>query len=358
MQNPDTESNSSENQNTRPALDISDKTNMHCGRESDAYAGNDTQEAGDHNKIVGEVDDMKEVPNPSYNNGRLPIGHINDDEIHDVTPITSSALETVHTDPTGMGGTEHISDAISTSYQESLSEKSNLHDHKGNKHVEPDCSPTTLQESDLESMDLLNLEVSSNTPSSMTSVSEAFEAPHSGYSESSSYKVIANDQMNCSSTAYLVDEPQKPTNIDFTLNEKLEKFSFDEIDKADVSSGNTGEDASDFINALHNAEEGIDLELIPSAKSDLEKSYQFWVLDSASNNLMLSAESNEVEDDLSPSLISKSIDAKKSTYDPSLWTPAEIQIATGNAECTFLEHPLSLKSTYTEAVVDLKELLA
>ncbi|KAK2452951.1 DNAse I superfamily protein [Trifolium repens] len=321
MQNPDTESNSSENQNTRPALDISDKTNMHCGRESDAYAGNDTQEAGDHNKIVGEVDDMKEVPNPSYNNGRLPIGHINDDEIHDVTPITSSALETVHTDPTGMGGTEHISDAISTSYQESLSEKSNLHDHKGNKHVEPDCSPTSLQEGDqtskvkidLESTDLLNLEVSSNTPSSMTSVSEA---PYSGYRESSSYEVIANDQMNCSSTAYLVDEPQKPTNIDFTLNEKLEKFSFDEIDKADVSSGNTGEDASDFINALHNAEE----------------------------------ESNEVEDDLSPSLISKSIDAKKSTYDPSLWTPAEIQIATGNAECTFLEHPLSLKSTYTEAV--------
>jgi hypothetical protein len=147
----------------------------------------------------------------------------------------------------------------------------------------------------------------------MTSVSEA---PYSGYRESSSYEVIANDQMNCSSTAYLVDEPQKPTNMDFTLNEKLEKFSFDEIDKADVSSGNTGEDASDFINALHNAEE----------------------------------ESNEVEDDLSPSLISKSIDAKKSTYDPSLWTPAEIQIATGNAECTFLEHPLSLKSTYTEAV--------
>jgi hypothetical protein len=267
MQNPDTESNSSENQNTRPALDISDKTNMHCGRESDAYAGNDTQEAGDHNKIVGEVDDMKEVPNPSYNNGRLPIDHINDDEIHDITPIMSSALETVHTDPTGMGGTEHIPDAISSSYQESLSEKSNLHDHKGNKHVEPDCSPTTLQESDLESIDLLNLEVSSNTPSSMTSVSEAFEAPHSGYSESSSYKVIANDQMNCSSTAYLVDEPQKPTNIDFTLNEKLEKFSFDEIDKADVSSGNTGEDASDFINALHNAEEGIDLELICEIKS-------------------------------------------------------------------------------------------
>ena len=76
-----------------------------------------------------------------------------------------------------------------------------------------------------------------------------------------------------------------------------------------------GEDAIDFINALYNAEE----------------------------------ESNEVKDDLFPSLISKSIDAEKTTYNPSLWTPAEIETATGNAESTFLEHPLLLKSTYTEA---------
>lgn len=70
------------------------------------------------------------------------------------------------------------------------------------------------------------------------------------------------------------------------------------------------------------------------------------------------AESNDTEDDLSPSLMSKSIDAERTTYNPSLWTPAEIETATGNAECTFLEHPLSLRSTYTEAMVDVKEWLA
>ncbi|KHN06664.1 Carbon catabolite repressor protein 4 like 6 [Glycine soja] len=32
----------------------------------------------------------------------------------------------------------------------------------------------------------------------------------------------------------------------------------------------------------------------------------------------------------------------------------KIETATGNAECTFLEHPLLLRSTYTEAMVDLK----
>jgi len=70
------------------------------------------------------------------------------------------------------------------------------------------------------------------------------------------------------------------------------------------------------------------------------------------------AESNDTEDDLSPSPMSKSIDVERTTYNPSLWTPAEIETATGNAECTFLEHPLMLRSTYTEAMVDVKEWLA
>ncbi|XP_012570701.1 carbon catabolite repressor protein 4 homolog 6 isoform X2 [Cicer arietinum] len=324
MQNPDTENNSSENQNTHPVLDMPDKTNVQCSRLSDDCAGKDTQEAVGHNKIFGEVDGMKEVPNPSNNKGRLPIDHINDDEIHDITPMTSSDLETVHNDPTGTGSTEHTSDVISTSNQEPLSVKCNLHDHKVNKHIEFDCSSTSLQEGDqaskvkmdLESTDLLKVEVSSTKTSSKTSVSDAFEVPHPEYRESSSYEVIANDQINCSTTAYLVDGSHDSTNIDFPLNEKLDKFSFDEIDKVDVSSGNIGEDAIDFINALHNAEE----------------------------------ESNEVKDDLSPSLISNYIGAEKTTYNPSLWTSADIETGTGNAECTFLEHPLPLRSTYTEAM--------
>ncbi|XP_006854929.2 carbon catabolite repressor protein 4 homolog 6 [Amborella trichopoda] len=35
-------------------------------------------------------------------------------------------------------------------------------------------------------------------------------------------------------------------------------------------------------------------------------------------------------------------------YDPFLWTSTEIEAATGNAECTLLEHNLKLKSAYTE----------
>ena len=286
------------------------------------------------------------------------------DDINDIITVTS-ALEAIHSNSTVMGCTEHVSDAVSTSNQESSSEhvscavstsnqessskNSSLHVPEGNKHMEFDCSPTSLQEDDqssrvsidLESTNLLNVEISSTKLSGQTSVSDSFGEPHTGYGESPSDELIIKDQL----------KSHRFTNIDFPLDEKLEKLFLDEIDKTMIGSENI-EDDTTFISALHNAEEGVTLDPGPSMKSNLEKSYQFEESDSASN--LLPAESNEVDDDLSPSPVSKSIDAEKNFYDPSLWTPMEVETATGNAECTFLEHPLPLRSTYTEAMVGLK----
>ncbi|XP_024983570.1 carbon catabolite repressor protein 4 homolog 6 [Cynara cardunculus var. scolymus] len=39
---------------------------------------------------------------------------------------------------------------------------------------------------------------------------------------------------------------------------------------------------------------------------------------------------------------------QKPAYDPSGWTPMEIEAATGSSECTTMEHPLTLRSTYSE----------
>lgn len=72
MQNPDKKSVNSENQYTHTVLDMSDKTNVDCRRESGAYAGNDTQEAADHNKVFVDVDSVKEEPSLSYSKGRIP----------------------------------------------------------------------------------------------------------------------------------------------------------------------------------------------------------------------------------------------------------------------------------------------
>ncbi|GLU10250.1 hypothetical protein SLE2022_270690 [Rubroshorea leprosula] len=82
------------------------------------------------------------------------------------------------------------------------------------------------------------------------------------------------------------------------------------------------EDEDTFLTALHGKE------------SDLEIS--------SVQNLHPNSPSDEVFDDFSPF-------EEKSSYNPSLWTPSEIATATGSEECTCLEHPLQLKSTYTEA---------
>ncbi|KAF5188067.1 Carbon catabolite repressor protein 4-like protein [Thalictrum thalictroides] len=63
--------------------------------------------------------------------------------------------------------------------------------------------------------------------------------------------------------------------------------------------------------------------------------------------LQLPAAFDESQDD-SPVVGSDPVACEKITYDPSSWTPMEIKTASGNAECTLLEHPLKLRSTYTD----------
>lgn len=95
-------------------ISVKSCTNVEGGKQSDAYAGKDTQETSvDHSKVSCEVGSIKE-PNPSYSEGRLHIDHVNG-EIHDITPVTSSAPEEVHNDATWIGSNEHIPDAVSTS---------------------------------------------------------------------------------------------------------------------------------------------------------------------------------------------------------------------------------------------------
>lgn len=49
---------------------------------------------------------------------------------------------------------------------------------------------------------------------------------------------------------------------------------------------------------------------------------------------------------------------ERTGYSPSLWTRTEIEIATGNGECTSLVHPLQLSSTYSETEVGVTEFSA
>ncbi|KAL3498287.1 hypothetical protein ACH5RR_041019 [Cinchona calisaya] len=42
------------------------------------------------------------------------------------------------------------------------------------------------------------------------------------------------------------------------------------------------------------------------------------------------------------------IHAEQSKYDPSAWTPVELEAATGSSDCVMMEHPLKLQSVYGE----------
>lgn len=46
------------------------------------------------------------------------------------------------------------------------------------------------------------------------------------------------------------------------------------------------------------------------------------------------------------------VDAERTSYDPSAWTPMEIETATGCADSTFVKSPLKLRSTYSEVEVN------
>ncbi|GMH11887.1 hypothetical protein Nepgr_013728 [Nepenthes gracilis] len=100
------------------------------------------------------------------------------------------------------------------------------------------------------------------------------------------------------------------SNID--VDEKFKSLSLDKLDEIKKDDENLGEDSESFLSKLH------------------------------------SSEGNEVREDSSTRMNSGSDYIKKIVYDPSLWTPMEIATATGQADFTFLEHPLKLRSTYAE----------
>ncbi|MED6121821.1 hypothetical protein PIB30_033744 [Stylosanthes scabra] len=323
-QNPDSNSISSENKFSDTILHMPDKsqTDVQHDKESDAYARRDIQYTAVNT----------EESNPSYS----------EEHVSDTVP-------TLNQEPSS----KHVSDVVSSSKQESSTKISSLHFSEGNEKMEFERYSMSLQEDDQssrvnidhKSTNILNVEISPTQLSSQNSVSDSFEEPDTGCGDRHRPcdELITNDKLNSSSTSVLVDKSHQSTNVDFPLEEKLEKLFFDEVDKTMMGNENMEDDTA-FISSLHNAED-VSPDFSPS---NIEKSNQFEESESASN--LLPAESNEVDDDLSSSPASKYTDADKSTYNPALWTPMEIETATGNSECTFLEHPLPLRSTYTEAM--------
>ncbi|KAG2700050.1 hypothetical protein I3760_07G215500 [Carya illinoinensis] len=158
---------------------------------------------------------------------------------------------------------------------------------------------------------------------------------------------VGNDDYASSLSQYQASISCPSTSIDFIADEKLENLSQNGPDKAVAEGGDVGEDESTFLSSLHDTEDVFrsDFDQLRSnlAVSDQSKELESFPHNSPSNSL-----SNEIENDLSPSLDYVPVAMENTAYDPSSWTPMEIEMATGNADCTLLDHPLMLSSTYTE----------
>lgn len=140
----------------------------------------------------------------------------------------------------------------------------------------------------------------------------------------------------------VLDNHKKPSSgfsceslsADTLLNEKFEHLSLN--DSVDDSRDELGEDHKTFLSELHdNAGESLFLD-------DLDSPFPNQKMDSVSDEIH------------SPSVENETVsDARYSFSSASTWTPPEIQLATGCADCKVMEHPLKLKSAYADIVVCL-----
>ncbi|KAL0553298.1 hypothetical protein IC582_007188 [Cucumis melo] len=119
--------------------------------------------------------------------------------------------------------------------------------------------------------------------------------------------------------------------IEPAVDERPEILSSDEQDVAALN-GSLIEDDRTFLSALHDVEDPF--------SSDVQHS---------GSHQSLVAPPTGFENNLLPGLDTKSLEVEYMIHDRSLWTPKEIETATGNADSTLVEHSLRLRSTYTEA---------
>ncbi|XP_052887894.1 carbon catabolite repressor protein 4 homolog 6 isoform X2 [Gossypium arboreum] len=140
-------------------------------------------------------------------------------------------------------------------------------------------------------------------------------------------------------------EERSKTSTDIEVEEKMDNLSPEEHSKTMVESENIVEDNNAFVDALYGNQDRHPTNSSQSVTSDLDHSSLEFLSSQDSQFLLPSA---DVLDDVLPSLDSEVAEIEQTTYDPSSWSPKELATATGNEDCKFLEHPLQLKSTYTE----------
>ncbi|KAL2543864.1 Carbon catabolite repressor protein 4-like protein 6 [Forsythia ovata] len=160
---------------------------------------------------------------------------------------------------------------------------------------------------------------------------------------SSSLSAVNNKDDN--STSYGLNLQCELTSFNSSLDEKLESLSLNEVLNETKEDEILSEDCSSFLSELHNSGDRFPTDLNDFRRSNYGDSDEF--SKEYSYNKDLHSRGDEILDD-TPDVDYEVVDVEKYSYDPSAWTPMEIQTATGSADCKVMGHPLKLRSVYGE----------
>ncbi|XP_017983283.1 PREDICTED: carbon catabolite repressor protein 4 homolog 6 isoform X2 [Theobroma cacao] len=269
------------------------------------------------------IDNSKKSSSCCHNEVKFPIDEMDDDKQR-FSLANSSCIENVCSDVTEM---EHTGIDITIHSNEDTCIV--MDDHSNRVRTDPEFLNTSKSTGSL---------CQTHSPDSVV-------VSHLGISGSRSSQSIANDDSVSPSIPYQVDFSGLSAGIDIEVEEKMDNLSLEELSKAMVEGGTIVEDNNAFVAALYGNEDVNPTNSGLSVSSDLDHSSKEFF---SSQNSQFLLPSDEMLDDLSPSLDSEGSEVEQATYDPSVWSPMEIATATGSEDCNFLEHPLQLKSTYTE----------
>ncbi|KAK4340825.1 hypothetical protein RND71_039326 [Anisodus tanguticus] len=139
--------------------------------------------------------------------------------------------------------------------------------------------------------------------------------------------------------------------FDVLLDEKMDNLSLNVVSEGKKEDELLGEYREAFLSQLHGEAGSFPSDSNQFQATALEELDD--KLKKYDGSLELRPLGEVIADDASD-LDSEVADRERFSYDPSAWTPMDIETATGNADCTVMEHNLKLTSAYRE-VEDFSE---
>ncbi|MBA0709068.1 hypothetical protein Golax_024136 [Gossypium laxum] len=327
-----------------PAVDIKrigmDKNDSHSDTKKQNNLERNMKDASVN--MSGSSETMQDLSDMSCNNLRM--GGNDSAEYDEVTEIQCGAVDMQRFSPGHSSCPENVCSGIT----EMEHRGTDVTIHSNNGKALDDIVMNNHSNgitADPELLSTSQSETSSTEPLYQTHSLDAIEVSPPNILACQSSESVANDHRDRRPVPSQVDFSGLSAGTDIELEEKMDNLSPEEHSKTMVESENIVADNNAFVDALYGNQDRHPTNSSQSVTSDLDHSSMEFLSSQDSQFLLPNA---DVLDDVLPSLDSEVAEIEQTTYDPSSWSPKELATATGNEDCKFLEHPLQLKSTYTE----------